>query len=92
MMNFSKTGYLFSVSATALVLLWIGILKFTPAESIAIKPYVENSILMSWLYGFASVQTAWSQMNTHEHRKTRTGQTFLSVFIRVHLWLRLWLI
>ena len=55
-MNFSKTGYVFGVSATAFVLLWIGILKFTPAESLAIKPYVANSFLMSWLYLFASVQ------------------------------------
>jgi uncharacterized membrane protein YkgB len=55
-MNFSKTGYAFGVSATAFVLLWIGILKFTPAESLAIKPYVENSFLLNWLYAFASVQ------------------------------------
>ena len=55
-MNFSKTGYILGVSATALVLLWIGILKFTPTEAAAIKPYVENSFLMSWLYNVASVQ------------------------------------
>ncbi|MDB5142289.1 MAG: hypothetical protein JWQ66_1002 [Mucilaginibacter sp.] len=55
-MNFSKTGYVFGVSATALVLLWIGALKFTAAEAMAIKPYIENSFLISWLYMVASVQ------------------------------------
>lgn len=55
-MKFSKTGYVLGVCATALVLLWIGILKFTPGEAAAIKPYVGNSFLMSWLYKVASVQ------------------------------------
>jgi len=55
-MKFSKTGYILGVSATALVLLWIGIFKFTPSEAAAIKPYVANSFLMSWLYNVASVQ------------------------------------
>ncbi len=55
-MNFSKTGYILGVCAMSLVLLWIGVLKFTSAEAMAIKHYVAGSFLMSWLYQVASVQ------------------------------------
>lgn len=40
----------------ALVLLWIGGMKFTEYEALAIKPMVERSILMSWVYSFFSVR------------------------------------
>jgi len=43
------------VAGTSLVLLWIGILKFTPSEAMGIKPYVEHS-LISWLYAIGSVR------------------------------------
>ena len=39
-----------------LTLLWIGFLKFTPAEATAIQPLVEHSPLVSWMYGILSVQ------------------------------------
>lgn len=55
-MRTTKIGYILGVSAAALVLLWIGILKFTPGEADAIKTYVENSIVLSWLYLIGSVQ------------------------------------
>ncbi|MEO6684430.1 MAG: DUF417 family protein [Dyadobacter sp.] len=55
-MKITKTGYTIGVIGTAIVLLWIGILKFTPTEATAIKPYVENSFLMSWMYLVGSVQ------------------------------------
>lgn len=55
-MDFKKTGYALGVMATIIVLLWIGILKFTPSEAMAIKGYVSNSFLMSWLYSLTSVQ------------------------------------
>ena len=54
-MNFKKTGYALGVAGTSLVLLWIGILKFTPSEAMGIKPYVEHS-LISWLYAIGSVR------------------------------------
>lgn len=76
-MNFSKTGYILGVSATALVLLWIGILKFTPTEAAAIKPYVENSFLMSWLYNVASVQMVSNLIGVFE---IVTGLLLLSSF------------
>lgn len=37
------------------VLLWIGGMKFTGYEAEGIKPLVENSPLMGWVYGFLSV-------------------------------------
>ncbi|WP_316802985.1 DUF417 family protein [Pedobacter nototheniae] len=55
-MDLKKTGYTLGVIATIITLLWIGILKFTPTEALAIKGYVANSFLMSWLYNVTSVQ------------------------------------
>ena len=40
----------------ALVILWIGAMKFTDYEASGIQPLVANSPLMGWLYGFLSVQ------------------------------------
>ena len=39
----------------AIVLVWVGILKFKAYEAEAIKPLVENSPLLSWVYGVTSV-------------------------------------
>lgn len=54
--NFQSLGYAVSVIGLALILLWIGIFKFTPTEAKAIEPLVANSFLMSWLYIITSVQ------------------------------------
>jgi reactive chlorine resistance protein C len=43
--------------AVALVLVWIGAMKFTGYEAGAIEPLVANSPLMAWLYAIFSVQT-----------------------------------
>ncbi|AGH74195.1 DUF417 family protein [Edwardsiella piscicida] len=51
-----RRGYLIGLWATALILIWLGIFKFTPTEAAAIKPLVEHHILMGWLYGVFSVQ------------------------------------
>ncbi|RAJ33357.1 DUF417 family protein [Pedobacter cryoconitis] len=56
-MKTNKTGYATGVIATIVVLVWIGILKFTPSEAKGIQPLVENSWLMSWLYKVVSIQT-----------------------------------
>jgi uncharacterized membrane protein YkgB len=42
--------------AIALVLVWIGAMKFTAYEAGAIEPLVAHSPLMSWLYAVLSVQ------------------------------------
>ncbi|ARD38744.1 DUF417 family protein [Edwardsiella ictaluri] len=52
-----RLGYLIGLWATALILIWLGIFKFTPTEADAIKPLVEHHFLMGWLYGVFSVQT-----------------------------------
>ena len=41
----------------ALVILWIGGMKFTGYEANGIQPLVANSPFMGWLYRFLSVQT-----------------------------------
>lgn len=54
--NYQSLGYIVSVLGVAIVLLWIGIFKFTPTEAKAIEGLVKNSFLMSWLYKMTSVQ------------------------------------
>lgn len=49
-------GYAISVIGVAILLVWIGIFKYTPTEAAAIKPLVENHFLMSWLYTILSEQ------------------------------------
>jgi reactive chlorine resistance protein C len=39
-----------------LVIGWIGLMKFTEYEAKAIQPLVTHSPLMSWIYGFLTVQ------------------------------------
>jgi len=55
-MKITKAGYSLGVIAASLVLLWIGALKFTAGEAGAIKLYVSNSFIMSWLYKIGSIQ------------------------------------
>ncbi|WP_288435243.1 DUF417 family protein [uncultured Chryseobacterium sp.] len=52
----SGTGYYISLFGAALILLWIGIFKFTPTEAEAIKPLVENHFLTFFVYKIISVQ------------------------------------
>lgn len=56
MKNLSKAGYPVAVIGLAIVLMWIGIFKFTPTEAKGIKGLVENSPLMSWMYQAFSLQ------------------------------------
>ena len=50
----------------ALVLLWIGGMKFTEYEALSIKPMVERSILMSWVYSLFSVRAFSSLLGVVE--------------------------
>jgi reactive chlorine resistance protein C len=54
--NYQTLGYTVAVLGVAIVLLWIGIFKFTPTEARAIEGLVKNSFLVSWLYKITSVQ------------------------------------
>ncbi|RLJ31790.1 putative membrane protein YkgB [Chryseobacterium sp. 7] len=51
-----RIGYYISLFGAALILLWIGIFKFTPTEAAAIKPLVENHFLTFFVYKIISVQ------------------------------------
>lgn len=51
-----KTGYYISLVGTALILLWIGIFKFTLTEATGIKSLVENHFLTFYVYDIMSVQ------------------------------------
>ncbi|MBI3195240.1 MAG: DUF417 family protein [Ignavibacteriae bacterium] len=64
--DFQSFGYTISVIGVALVLLWIGIFKFTPTEANAIQPLVQNSFLMNWMYSIMSVQGVSNIIGTIE--------------------------
>lgn len=50
-------GKYFVVYALALILIWIGGLKFVAYEAMAIKPLVTASPLLSWVYDIFDVRT-----------------------------------
>lgn len=50
----------------ALVIGWIGVLKFTTYEALGIEPLVANSPFMSWLYEIFSVTTFSSLLGVVE--------------------------
>lgn len=56
--NLEITGLLLLRYGVVLILFWIGLLKFTDYEANGIKPFVENSPFMSWMYSVWSVQAA----------------------------------
>ena len=52
-----STGLLIMILGTAIVLLWIGVFKFTLTEAKGIKSLVENHPLMAWSYKIWSIRT-----------------------------------
>jgi len=64
--NFNSIGYTIAVFGVAIVLIWIGVFKFTPTEAKAIEPLVRNHPLMSWLYNITSVQGVSNIIGTVE--------------------------
>jgi uncharacterized membrane protein YkgB len=53
----ATVGALISRYSLVLILLWIGIQKFTAAEAEGIKSLIMHSPFMSWMYSLFSVQT-----------------------------------
>lgn len=49
-------GFFVSLFGTVLILIWLGIFKFTPTEAAAIKPLVSNHPLTFWMYDVLSTQ------------------------------------
>lgn len=52
-----KTGYYVSLFGGALILLWIGIFKFTPTEAKTIESLITHHPLSFWAYEVFSLQT-----------------------------------
>ncbi len=52
----TQYGYLIGVLGVSLILIWLGIYKFTPTEAKLIEPLVLNHPLMGWAYQFLSIQ------------------------------------
>ena len=50
----------------ALVLLWMGLLKFTAFEAAAIQPIINSHYLLAWLYSVFSVQATSNLIGTIE--------------------------
>lgn len=65
-MNLRQSGYALGVVSVIIVLFWIGLLKFTPAEALAIKGYVSHSFFMGWLYSVTSVQGVSNLIGVYE--------------------------
>ena len=55
-MNLSQFSYTLGVLGTVIILIWVGLFKFTAVEAGAIKGLVENHFAMSWMYKVMSVQ------------------------------------
>ncbi|MBW3585695.1 MAG: DUF417 family protein [Cyanobacteria bacterium 0813] len=53
-----NVGLLLVRYGVVLILIWVGLLKFTPMEAEGIRPFVENSPLLSWMYRVMSIQAA----------------------------------
>lgn len=49
-------GFYVSMFGTVLILLWLGVFKFTSIEAEAIKPLVGNHPLTAWMYKIFSVR------------------------------------
>ncbi len=59
-------GFNISVVGTAIILIWIGLFKFTPTEAKDIQGVVKNSPFMSWLNTILSVQGVSNFVGTFE--------------------------
>lgn len=55
-MNLNEFAYKLGVLGTVIILLWVGLFKFTAVEAGAIKELVENHFAMGWMYKVMSVQ------------------------------------
>ena len=52
--------------ALVLIVLWIGLFKFTPSEAEGIEPLLRHSPLLSWMYAVMSVRSASAVIGTAE--------------------------
>lgn len=64
--NIYNIGYYIGLFSVTIVLLWIGVFKFTPSEAAAIKPLVEHHPFTFWIYEVFSLQTVSNAIGTIE--------------------------
>ena len=55
--NVESFGAAFSRYGLALVIIWVGLMKFTAYEAMGILPLVSHSPLMAWMLNFISIRT-----------------------------------
>ena len=55
--KFAALGHIVVRYGLALALLWIGAMKFTAFEAESIRPLIQTSPLVSWLYRIFDLQT-----------------------------------
>ena len=65
-MKTTKFSYVFAVLGVSLLLLWLGVYKFTATEANLIEPLIVNHPLMSWLYQSLSVQAVSNLIGSAE--------------------------
>ncbi|WP_217273976.1 DUF417 family protein [Shewanella sp. VB17] len=65
-MKTTNFSYVFGVLGVSLLLLWLGVYKFTATEAKLIEPLIANHPLMDWLYQFLSVQTVSNLIGSTE--------------------------
>lgn len=56
-MNNQKTGHQISKWGVIIILLWLGVFKFTPTEARGIEPLIQNNPIFSWQLKIFSIQT-----------------------------------
>ncbi len=61
-----KSGEIIIRYGVVLILVWIGVMKFTAYEAEAIRPLIASSPLMSWMYGILSVRTVSNMLGAVE--------------------------
>ncbi|MFN0048375.1 MAG: DUF417 family protein [Cytophagales bacterium] len=66
MKTIENIGFYIALYGIAIVLIWIGVFKFTPTEADGIKSLVENSPFMAWSYKVASVMNVSRIIGTLE--------------------------
>lgn len=52
-----QIGYFISLYGLALILLWVGVFKFTATEATAIRPLMESHPFLSWTYDYMGEQS-----------------------------------
>jgi len=64
--NRPNLGFYVAAFGTVLILLWVGLFKFTAIEAKAIEPLVSHHFMTSWMYKVFSVQAVSNLIGSFE--------------------------